>query len=230
MTEPTDASANPQRQARILAAARQLIIRYGYDKTTMNEVAEAAGISKGAIYLHFKSKEALFDALVMSESDGVLREMLAWIENDPDGGTIVGLYTQSIQVVLGNPLIHAIMTRDTQVLGDMARRMADTAIGHGGTLFRLEFVRHLQAAGVIRADLDAETLAYVLTLIRYGYLTVHEIVPPEQAPPPVEVGRVLGMLLDRALEPEGGSDREAGRQALKAMFEALQAFVKQQQG
>jgi AcrR family transcriptional regulator len=42
---------------RILDAADRLIARFGYRKMTMDDVADEAGIGKGTIYLHFRSKE-----------------------------------------------------------------------------------------------------------------------------------------------------------------------------
>ncbi len=51
-------SSNPERAQRILDAAANLIAHYGYDKTTVDDIARAAGVSKGAIYLHYRSKEA----------------------------------------------------------------------------------------------------------------------------------------------------------------------------
>ena len=61
------ASGQHEREQRILDAAANLIAHYGYDKTTVDEIAREAGVSKGAIYLHFKSKEDLFEALLLRE-------------------------------------------------------------------------------------------------------------------------------------------------------------------
>lgn len=51
------------RRADILAAAMACFARTGFHATTMAEVAESAEVSKGAPYLYFASKEALFIAL-----------------------------------------------------------------------------------------------------------------------------------------------------------------------
>jgi len=45
---------------RILDVATELFLHYGYKRTTVDEIATAAGISKGSVYLHFNSKEAVF--------------------------------------------------------------------------------------------------------------------------------------------------------------------------
>ena len=60
--------AQYEREQRILDAASRLIAHYGYDKTTVSDVAREAGVSKGAIYLHWKSKTALFEALLFRET------------------------------------------------------------------------------------------------------------------------------------------------------------------
>ncbi|HZV50380.1 MAG TPA: helix-turn-helix domain-containing protein [Candidatus Dormibacteraeota bacterium] len=69
MTDGPDRLTPAQRRAMetrslILRAAAQLFARHGYGRTTMDQIACAAGTSKGALYHHFATKRALFDALV----------------------------------------------------------------------------------------------------------------------------------------------------------------------
>ncbi len=52
------------KRARILAAAEQLYLRYGIRRTSIDDVARAAGIAKGTIYLYYDSKETLNAAVV----------------------------------------------------------------------------------------------------------------------------------------------------------------------
>jgi AcrR family transcriptional regulator len=51
------------RRNEILAAAYQLFVRDGYDATTVNAIIDAVGLSKGAFYHHFASKEEVMQAL-----------------------------------------------------------------------------------------------------------------------------------------------------------------------
>ena len=55
--------ARAARRDQIIAAAAECFARSGYHVTTMADIAEAAGVSKGTPYLYFPSKEALFIAL-----------------------------------------------------------------------------------------------------------------------------------------------------------------------
>lgn len=57
-TDPTG------RRAELLDAAVQVFLRYGFRKTSMDEVARAAGLSRPGLYLHFSSKEVLFQEAV----------------------------------------------------------------------------------------------------------------------------------------------------------------------
>ena len=58
-------NAHPElTQERIIKAATELFTRQGYDKTSMQDIIDATGgLSKGAVYHHFQSKEDLFDAV-----------------------------------------------------------------------------------------------------------------------------------------------------------------------
>lgn len=52
-----------QRQAELLEIAVTVFAERGYQATTMDEIAERAGVSKGMLYIYFKNKEALFGAV-----------------------------------------------------------------------------------------------------------------------------------------------------------------------
>jgi AcrR family transcriptional regulator len=56
----------------VLAVALEVFGRYGFRKTSMDEVARSADISRQGLYLHFASKEALFRAAVRQELDTAL--------------------------------------------------------------------------------------------------------------------------------------------------------------
>ena len=55
--------APAERRAQLLDCAQALFFAQGYEATTVNDVIARAGLSKGAFYHHFESKEALLDAL-----------------------------------------------------------------------------------------------------------------------------------------------------------------------
>jgi AcrR family transcriptional regulator len=68
--QPTDSA----RQEQVLSVALEVFGRYGFRKTSMDEVARSADISRQGLYLYFASKEALFRAAVRQELDTALTE------------------------------------------------------------------------------------------------------------------------------------------------------------
>jgi AcrR family transcriptional regulator len=63
---------------RIIQSAIECFSKYGLDKTTMEEVAQKADLSKGTLYLYFKSKEDLF-YVICDNNLKVLKEQLSQI-------------------------------------------------------------------------------------------------------------------------------------------------------
>ncbi|HIH96657.1 MAG TPA: TetR/AcrR family transcriptional regulator [Thermoplasmata archaeon] len=60
MVKNQQKSLSSQSLARILQITEELFAKRGYERVSMREIAEAAGISKGLIYYHFKDKEDLY--------------------------------------------------------------------------------------------------------------------------------------------------------------------------
>jgi len=65
------------RTREILAAARNVMERLGVEATTMDEIAQAAGVAKGTIYLYFPSKEELIQALMSQVGENMFRDLKA---------------------------------------------------------------------------------------------------------------------------------------------------------
>lgn len=52
-------------KAEVVGASQQLFKRYGYQKTTMEDIARAIGRGKSTLYYYYKSKEEIFEAIVL---------------------------------------------------------------------------------------------------------------------------------------------------------------------
>lgn len=131
---PTDGSpqARPRRlrdvhaeatRAALVVAARACFVRDGWNATTLDGVALAAGTTKGAVYHHFKDKKALFQAVYESLSQELVR---AIVERDAALGP-------GIQGALRAFLLHAakdsyrtvLFTEGPGVLGSATCREID---------------------------------------------------------------------------------------------------------
>ena len=67
----------------ILEAARTLFARHGYEGVSIREVAQAAGVSKAAVFHHFPSKEDLYLEVLRSACEECLQDLEAWM-NEAD--------------------------------------------------------------------------------------------------------------------------------------------------
>src|SRR6187401_3401598 len=68
------------RRESLLQAAIGVFLRYGYRKTSMDDLARAADLSRQGLYLHFANKEALFKEVVVQligQSRATMRAALA---------------------------------------------------------------------------------------------------------------------------------------------------------
>ena len=63
------------KEAKVIAAATQVFMRYGYRRATMGDIAEAAGISRPALYLVFSSKEEILTAVLARVFTAALEEI-----------------------------------------------------------------------------------------------------------------------------------------------------------
>ena len=81
-----EGGADPRRLA-LLDAAFAVFVRYGYRKTSMDEVARAAHLSRQGLYLHFSSKDELFRATVEHALDTALAAATAGLR---DGARPIG--------------------------------------------------------------------------------------------------------------------------------------------
>ena len=122
-----DESKRQARAHRILDAAAALILRWGYNKTTIDDVARRAGVAKGTIYLHWKTREDLFAALMRRERLALAEDFKLRLEQDPTGATLHGLIKHSALALMQRPLLKAELVRDLDVLGKLARSEYNSA-------------------------------------------------------------------------------------------------------
>src|SRR2546429_7578253 len=80
-----------ERADRILDAAAELILRWGYRKTTIDDIARQAGVAKGTLYLHWKTREELVAALLKREKGELAEDIKERIILYPEGGTLRGI-------------------------------------------------------------------------------------------------------------------------------------------
>ncbi|MBN1317572.1 MAG: TetR/AcrR family transcriptional regulator [Anaerolineales bacterium] len=216
-------SENAEREHRILDAAIELIVHFGYDKTTVDDIARQAAVSKGAIYLHFESKDDLFKALLTRELGRYSLSWLESIEADPQGGTIGGMYRNMLNALCSNPFISAMFKQDRKVFGRYLRK-PDNFFRSAELATRQDFVRMMQRAGVVRKDIQPGIAAHIMNMLAFGLVSMDDILPEQEIPPLEEVIDGIGDFMDRALTPPGGGDSETGKAILARVADTARKF------
>ena len=69
LERPQAADEDSVKRRQIIKGARGIFLSQGFDAASMNDIARAAGVSKGTLYVYFKDKEQLFGAIVMEECE-----------------------------------------------------------------------------------------------------------------------------------------------------------------
>lgn len=217
----TARSDNAARAERILDAAARLIAHYGYDKTTVSDIAREAGVSKGAVYLHWASKEALFEALLEREVWRYADRWLARMDADAELWSYAGMFKHMMLALRDSPLLAALLRRDARVLGSFLRtdsRLLRQKLAANTAIFQL-----MQAAGAIRSDIAPDVLAYLLNVFAVGFASGGDVIPPEDTPDLEEALDALGRLLDQGLAPEGGGNQAQARRIIAQVIGQMQA-------
>jgi AcrR family transcriptional regulator len=143
----------------LLAAARELFGTLGYAETSLDAIAGAAGVTKGAFYHHFSGKEQLFQ-LVFEDVKRELSSHLAPVlqSADPWEGLVAACRTY-IETHT-DPAVQRIVLLDARsVLSHEAWRKVDSQ--WGAVFFRAAFRRAMNRGIIVPLPLN--TLAMIVT-------------------------------------------------------------------
>jgi len=178
------------RQA-LLDAACMLFGDHGYAATSIDEITNAAKVTKGALYHHFNGKQELFAAVYEQVKREVSeRAATAFLEPDPWVDLCAGCYAM-LDAHL-DPSVRRILLNDAQAVLD-ADTIRSVENRYGAVVLRGALRRSIRA-GVIQ-PLPLKTLALMLTgAILEGCMAIADAEDPNQAR--ADVGNVLTSLLE----------------------------------
>ncbi|KKO49017.1 TetR family transcriptional regulator [Arsukibacterium sp. MJ3] len=139
MARRTKAEAESTRAA-ILDAAEVLFFEHGVSRTTLEKIAVAAGVTRGAIYWHFENKADLFNAM-LERVRLPFQHLLAAVDNNPDADP----FTQ----------LHELMSNGLRLIASSARHHRVLTI----VFHRCEYINELNPAVNQQDKLDEEAVA-----------------------------------------------------------------------
>ena len=225
MPRRSEFGSREERRRHILQVTRELIQRWGYKKTTIDDIARYANVAKGTIYLHWKTREELFEDLVMGEWIRVMKKFRDRLSENPEAGTFSNLMRIAAQITLKEPLMMALMTGDNEVLGNIAHNPA----GENLIRIRMEYTYALMQIqsekGLIRSDLDIETAIKMLAAISLGYFTLDQYLPEQLRFSPDEMAERLAETIERTLAPPELPSPQAIREATMQYLQIVQQMI-----
>ena len=198
-------SKREQRAERILDAAAELMLRWGYNKTTIDDIARQAGVAKGTIYLHWKTREDLFTALMKREYIRLAEDIRQRLSSDPEGGTLHGLTKHSVLATMKSPLMKAVLLRDTDLLGEWMRKEYASVSYSEQIAQSLALFEHLRSRGVVRDDIDIHKQAYMLSAISMGFLVIDQYMPDDFKYSDEEIVEMVTEVVERVFAPAPSS-------------------------
>lgn len=215
-------SDQPERMQLILDAAAELLLRHGYNKTTMSDVADVIGLHRGLVYLHFPSKDALVEALIVRELRKYGAMWSAHLEADPLGGSVGSVYRGVLYALKQVPLMAEILTRNEQTFGKYLRKPGNLFARLPASL-TYEFLQTMQKAGAVRQDVNLKAMAFFLDTLASAILetlTSHrgdQRSDSTQASKPSydELLETMAEMVERMLTPAQGANLEAGKAILR---------------
>jgi AcrR family transcriptional regulator len=127
----------------IIAVARQIFSRFGFKKTTMDEIAIASRKGKSSIYYYFESKEDIFQAVVEKEASMLRRELQEAIKTVDDPKEKLKVYVLVRMKTLKN-------------------------LANYYDAIRSEYLSHLDFVENIRKKYDDEEITMVESILKEG--------------------------------------------------------------
>jgi AcrR family transcriptional regulator len=204
-------SKRQERAQRILDAASELIQRWGYNKTTVDDIARQAGVAKGTIYLHWKTREDLFLALIRREELMLVDDIKQRIDNDPEGATLHGLMKHATLATMKNPLMKAVFLRNSDMIGELAHKEYASESYKERLAYYMTFLEFLRSHGLVRNDISIREEMYVLSALATGVLLIDPWLPDEFKVSDEEAVELMAETIRRTFEPRQaavGSERQ----------------------
>jgi AcrR family transcriptional regulator len=222
MTQTSNATPSVRWQRRksarpgeILAAALALFAERGFAATRLDDVAARAGVTKGTLYLYFRNKEELFEAVVRQELVPNLARAEAMVAAAKSSSldlleTLVGFFSEIMRSPLG--AIPKLVLTEAGNFPDLARFYNDEVVTRGTALFRRVVERGVAAGEFRPVDVESTVMCIVAPLLlaalwRHSFERV-----VDRRLDPEALGRAeLGLLrhgLVAGPSPAGGADEE----------------------
>ena len=148
---------NPQTKSKIISAAWRLFYERGFENTSVEEIVELSGTSKGSFYHYFEGKDALLGTL-STLFDEKYQELLPLIPPETDSIEILMYLNKELFLMIENSISIELLSRllSTQLFAKGERQLLDRS----RTYFKLllKTVKDGQQRGELRTDVSSNEI------------------------------------------------------------------------
>ena len=168
-------------RSKILKSALKVFLKNGYSKTSLSDIAENAGYTRGAVYWHFKDKSEILEVLISKFHDRFSSKQQDILESSLDA---MAKINEMININL--PLLyHNKEFRDfieltwfkTEIDQHPGLLEGKTAITETFNNTITKLLREASSQGSLRKDIDPETTALTITSIINGIYRGYFVLP-----------------------------------------------------
>lgn len=210
---------------RLLDAAAELLLRWGYQRVTIDDVARQAGVGKGTVYLHFRTKEALFLTVLLRAHRRVVTAVVTGMATDPLDVLPSRMLSLSYLAISDDPVARALELGDAEVLGKLTREATDTLSPLAARRAEISraYLDALRGCGAVRTDLTVDEQLHLLGAVGLGFFAYESQAGPTDLSPTATAG-LLAHTVAAALETPD-PDRTALAGVVPGIVADLQSLV-----
>jgi AcrR family transcriptional regulator len=216
---------NPQQRAeravRILDVAADLLLRHGYRRVSIDDVAAGVGIGKGTVYLHWKTREQLFSAVFAREVLYAMDELRQALRQDPQACLLHNFARVYFLAVLNRPLLRGFLLDDPDLLGKLTNTADTTRDDRHGAMVR-DYFGLLAEHGLLRDDMRVDEVGYAYQAIFEGFLRAEGAAPTGGQEQRADL---LARTVQRAFESESAVPEAALRDLVDATVALLDGLI-----
>jgi AcrR family transcriptional regulator len=215
-----------ERADRILDTARDLLLSWGYRRVTIDELARRAGVGKGTIYLHWRSREQVFHAVSAREAAAMADAIVDAVRDDPAEVALHRYLRRQFVEAMNRPVLRALYTRDADTLGTFLaaahhQRLEESKVG-----VNRDYLGVLAAEAMLRPDLRLEDLDYTLPTIVFGFFAAEPFHPPAITLTLEQKADQLADTARRAFEPTDAPSGDAVKRAAAKALPILERLTR----
>ncbi|AOW12526.1 hypothetical protein LPB72_15860 [Hydrogenophaga crassostreae] len=157
--QPTEA-----RQASLIAAALALAAERSPAEVTTAQLAQAIGVTQGAVFRHFESKEAIWLAVLDDASERLLARLLSAAAPHATNGlhALEAVFDAHVEFVIEHPGLPRLVFQELQRPQDTALKANVRQLMQAYRMLLVKLLKRGQAEGLIAQSVDPQTATVVL--------------------------------------------------------------------